>query len=135
MSKFWIFTVILLFSGLVLAFGGDLQEIEFRDLETECRYDNSENQDMTLDDRKLEFEGNFPVENTDAKLGYDYSRSGGDIVLNVKSKDMEQPESFVDGCLGSTIYEARTGELQPGRYDVRLKHEGELRVRKVIRVK
>lgn len=135
MSKFWTAVAALLVAGLgFLAFAAGDSQVTFSDLETECRYDRSENADFTLVDRRIHFEGMFPVQNTDARLDYGYKRSGGKVVLDVRSEKMRPPRSFVDSCLGVAVYDARTGELSPGTYDVRIKHNGDLQKRQVIEV-
>ncbi|MFB6166954.1 MAG: hypothetical protein ABEJ62_01690 [Candidatus Nanohaloarchaea archaeon] len=135
MNWFWTAAAVFIVVAVALvAFPGSSSGITFTDLETECRYDRAETADFTLEDRRLVFEGMFPVDNTDVKLNHGYSKSSGKIVLNVKSSDMSPPRSFVNECLGTVVYDARTRELSPGSYDVRLKHNGDLQKRQVIRV-
>ncbi|MFB6190277.1 MAG: hypothetical protein ABEJ91_01770 [Candidatus Nanohaloarchaea archaeon] len=136
MSKFWVSVGALVLLGVALtAFAKSDQGITFTDLETECRYDRTGTGDFSLQDDRIHFEGMLPVQNTDAKVRYDYSRSAGKIVLNMKAEKLDAPESFVDSCLGVGIYDGYTSELSPGLYDVRLKHRGKLLKRQVIRVK
>jgi hypothetical protein len=136
MSKFWVSVGALVLLGVALtAFANSGQGITFTDLETECRYDRTGTGDFSLQDNRIQFEGMLPVDNTDSKVRYDYSRSAGRIVLNMKSERLDAPESFVDSCLGVGVYDGSTAELSPGTYDVRLKHRGKLLKRQVIQVK
>ena len=138
MKKFWPMVVILLIiaSGLLYFENRDFGQagISFSDLETECRI-GPETADITLmEDRSLAFNGNYPESNTRSELDYRYRKSSDRIILDVRSESPGPPETFVDDCLASVKYEARTQPIEPGRYVVDVQHNGETERKVVIRI-
>lgn len=138
MTKFWTVVTAIIVVGLAtlaVASNSSQDQLDVRDLETECRYDRGEQTNIELTpDNRLKFNGQFPVENTNAELKYDYSRSGDRIVLNIESEQMETPESFVNSCLGAAVYSAETPQLEEGSYEVTVRHDGEKVERQRLRV-
>lgn len=126
MSKFWgaVFAVFLIgVSGLILASAA--QEINFTDLETECREDRTSDWDVSVThNNELEFKGHFPVENTKADMKYTYEKRGDRITLNVFSENDRPVEQFERDCNAVGVYEASTAS-HDGPHWVTLKHEGE----------
>ena len=139
MDKFWGIVGLLFVIGLYTAVGADIadsQEINFTDLETECRYDDTEAHKIGLEGRSISFEGNFPVNSTGADLSYEYRKINNRIVLDVVAEnENEAPSDYSEGCLASVLYESSTEPLQPGDYLVELRHDGERVDRQIIRVK
>ncbi len=137
MSKFWTVVTILLITGLVLLAvdRAEAPEINFSDLETECRYDTTPSTDIGLSGDQITFSGRFNAPNPSDAPDYSYRKSGSNINLDITTKDSMVPDSFYNNCLASVVYEAETGSLEPGDYNVNLYHNGNLREKVVIRVK
>lgn len=128
MNKFWPVVTIAFLIGIAaafLTFNGSNAATAI-DLETECRYDRGEDVYFGLSGQnKLLISGNYPVENTDVDMNYEYSRTDDQITLNIKNSELPRPDSFVDACLGSAVYEIKTPGLEPGFYTVTVQHNGE----------
>lgn len=125
MSKFWIivFTLLLIgVSGLIL--GAAAEDINFTDLETECRFDRGEAVDVGTNNNQLEFEGHFPVQNTQADMKYTYKHKNDRIVLNVYAENDSEPEDFEHTCYAVGVYEASTVPID-GQKWVTVKHQGQ----------
>lgn len=147
MSKFWgavgvifiLAVALLLLEGFSLNGGQDRpgsSDINFRDLETECRLQPAEETSITLnDDNSLGFEGHFARDATTADLDHSYRTRNNELTLNVKSDGQKENTTFEDNCLVSVKYIASTGPLQPGVYTVKVQHDGEQVERQVIEVK
>ncbi|MFB6208497.1 MAG: hypothetical protein ABEJ69_04040 [Candidatus Nanohaloarchaea archaeon] len=136
MAKFWGGVVLVFVLALaLLAVEGSQATIDVTDLETECRYDRGEQVNIQLQDRQLYFEGYFPVNNPDASMSYGYSKSGERVVLNVKSSRVRPPQVFRNDCLGSAVYKAHTGSLEPGEYTVIVEHNGREAKKQMIEVR
>lgn len=138
MSKFWTVVTIILITGIALL-AVDRDEaapgVDFSDLETECRYDTGNNTAIGLDSKRITFNGRFQTESTNTRLDYDYSVSKpNNIRLNIITRDSIIPDSFVDNCLGSVVYEAETQPLEQGNYVVTVLHDGERQERVGIKV-
>jgi hypothetical protein len=134
MTKFWIGAAALIFVGaLTLMMPSGNSSVLVNDLETECRHDRPIHDIHLNSDDSLSFTGNFPVANTESEVSYSYS-GGKSIVLNINVDEMAVPETFWDACLGSAVYDIDTQTLEPGRYSVELKHDGERVEKQVIRV-
>jgi hypothetical protein len=133
MSKFWFFSAFIIFIGLLLAVSASIisEDINFKDLETECREDRGEHHQVSVRDSRLEFEGYFPLKSTSADLSYDYRATDDRIVLNVKHRDGEAPEDFERECYATGVYEAETKPYE-GRYTVVTKIDGEQVDKRVI---
>lgn len=132
MSKFWGLAGVILIVGIIgILAAMDTQEINFTDLETECREDRGESVQVTIEDNRLIYSGYFPVQSTDADMRYDYDRSGDRIKLNVKAINDREPEDFEKDCYATGIYEASTTELD-GKYTVVTKHNGEQVDKRII---
>jgi len=125
MSKFWFFSAFIIFLGLVLAVSAAIttDDINFTDLETECREDRGEYHQVVVRDNRLEFDGYFPLQSTSAELDYDYRTTDDRIVLNVKHRDGEAPEDFETDCYATGVYKAET-KMYEGRYTVITKING-----------
>ena len=138
MSKFWAVVTVILIVGITLLAvdkGETAPGVNFSDLETECRYDTGNSTDIGLDNRRITFDGRFQTESTNTRLDYSYSLSGSNnIQLNIVTRDSIIPDSFVDGCLGSVVYEAETQPLEEGNYVVTVLHDGERQERVGIKV-
>lgn len=139
MNKFWGVVVLIFVAGVYTAVGLNPvngSEINFTDLETECRYDDAESHKIDLEGRSISFDGNFPVNSTGADLSYEYSQADNRIVLDIVAEnENEAPSNYSNGCLASVTYESSTMSLQPGDYLVELRNDGERVDRQVIRVK
>lgn len=136
MSKFWGAVGTLTVIGLALVLmGNQAAGINFTDLETECRYDRPEESfvSVPVGENQLKFEGQFPINSTESELSYTYRVSDGEIVLNVRATERDKPQSYVGTCLGMVNYQAQTDEISPGRYTVRVQHDGEIVKEKMIR--
>ena len=108
--------------------------INFTDLETECRYNQQEGTDVSvnLENNRLSFEGQFPTNNTRSDLTYDYRVSQDEITLNIVPERRERPSTYVNTCLGMVYYEAQTERIEDGRYRVEIQHDGERVEEKVM---
>lgn len=134
MSKFWAACGLLLVVGIGLTFLPSGDGINFTDLETECQYDRGSNSDIDLNHRRMSFSGYYPVESPEANLNYDYSISGDEITLNIRSSDTAPLTDFYNTCNAVAVYDAETDRLESGSYMVTVNHDGERADRKVIRV-
>ena len=139
MNWFW-FTAggVLIVALAFLALGtGTDNQINFTDLETECRYDRATSFDISLKPgNRLAFDGNFPVNNTEADLSYKYRKTGNKITLNIVAKnETSAPVTYLDGCLASVVYHGQTESLEDGRYEVVLRHDGREVERQLIGIK
>lgn len=135
MSKFWAAASVLLLIGVGLTFLPSGDDINFTDLETECRFDRESTTDMNLEHGKLSFSGHFPVDSPEADLSYTYRVSGDSIDLNIKSSGAEPVTEYFNDCRAIAVYDAETGSIEPGRYMVTVSHDGERAERKVIEVR
>lgn len=133
MSKFWAAVTVLFAVGLVLTFYPTQENINFTDLETECRYDRGSSVDVGLENRRLTFSGYFPVKNPDSDLTYDYSQND-EVNLNIKSSDEGPVLDFYNNCKATAVYDAKSAKLEPGRYTVTVRHDGEKVDERIIRV-
>lgn len=126
--------LILVLALLATGVTGQSQGIELKDLETECKYDRTEETHISLtDDDRLVFEGMFNVESPDSDLTYDY-KSGNQVVLNLKSKENPPTPTFVDDCRGVGVYHFETSQLEPGTYGVEINVNGERKEKQIISV-
>lgn len=128
MAKFWwgvgtVFAITI----LLLTMGTAEDRIHFTDLETECQFDRSQQHvDVSLqEDNSVAFEGHFPVYNTKADLNYDYQQTAESVTLDIKVSNDERLKDLQDRCEGSVVYKASTDPLEPGLYNVEVKHRGE----------
>lgn len=138
MSKFWSVVTVLFITAIALLVVDRAEEprVTFSDLETECRYDTGNSTDIGLEGRQITFSGRFTVSSPNANLDYSYQvTDSNSIRLNVIASDSVIPDMFVDNCLGSVIYDAKTERLEQGNYTVTLAHNGERQERVGIRVK
>lgn len=138
MSNFWGVVGTLFAVGIAMILIGNQATssgINFTDLETECRYNQQEVTDVSvnLENDRLSFEGQFPTNNTRSDLSYDYRVSGDEITLNIVPEKRERPSSYVNTCLGIVNYRAQTDSIEDGRYRVEIQHDGERVEEKVIR--
>lgn len=135
MGKFWTGVFLLGLTGIVLlAMEAQAAGINFTNLETECRYDQGQNVNINLQNDRLNFNGQFFVNNPNADLSYNY-RQDGRIVLNVRASPTEEPSPFADDCRGLAVYSAHTSPLNPGIYTVIVRHNGKEAERQVISIK
>lgn len=136
MARFWgaVATIALLAVALIFT-GNQAAGINVTDLETECRYDRQEESSISnpVGEDRLNFEGQFPINSTESLVSYTYKVSDGEIVLNVRATERDKPQSYVGTCLGMVNYNADTEEISPGRYTVRVQHDGETVNEKIIR--
>ncbi|QKQ98574.1 hypothetical protein GKQ38_03550 [Candidatus Nanohaloarchaea archaeon] len=138
MNRFWLVTGgVLVLALAFLALETPSEQINFTDLETECRYDRTTGFDISLKPGNvLAFSGHYPVNNTEADLSYRYSRSGDTIKLDIIAKNETQaPANYFNSCLASVVYKAQTSSIPDGRYDVILKHDGQRVEHQVIGIK
>ncbi|MFB6245376.1 MAG: hypothetical protein ABEJ03_03435 [Candidatus Nanohaloarchaea archaeon] len=135
MSKFWVAALFVLFVGLSLLLGnfGDSGSINFSDLETECRLGSPE-AEVGLSDSRLQFNGHFPVEDSDASVNYQYRQSSDRVVLEIRSDPTGEKIDFLDDCLASVKYRAESEPLKPGLYHVEVRHDGEKAHSSVVKV-
>ena len=125
MSKFWGLAGVILIAGIVgLVAAQDSEEINFTDLETECREDRTEEVQVRVEDNSILYSGHFPVQNTEADMRYNFDRSGDRITLNVRAINDEEPSDFKEDCYATGVYKASTVEYD-GRYTLVTKHNGE----------
>lgn len=143
MSKFGSGVLVLLITAFVFlyTFPGhvpfqDDGEIRFTDFETECRLDGRE-ADVNLRGKTIRFSGHFPTEHLTAERDYTYRQTSDSITLDILADDTESAEDrdFLDDCLASVVYDARTNQLEPGDYHVTLRHNGETVESQIIEVK
>jgi len=119
---------------LVAGVSGQSQGIELKDLETECKYDRTEETHISLtNDDTLVFEGMFNVESPDSDLNYDY-KSGNQIVLNLQTNENPPTPTFVDDCRGIGVYHFETSQLEPSTYGVEVQVNGERKEKQIITV-
>lgn len=137
MSKFWAVVTVLFFTALgALAANIDYNSgISFTDLETECRYDISPTNTIGLNGDRITFSGRFNTPNPNTATDYSYSRSGSNVKLDITTRNSMIPDTFYNNCLASVVYEGETESLEPGDYNVKLYHKGDLAKRVTIRVK
>lgn len=135
MTKFWIGAAALILVGILTLFTATgSSQVTINDLETECRHDRPMHNIQLNSDNSLSFTGNFPTSNTESEIDYSYS-GGNNIVLNIQSDEKSPSETFWDTCLASAVYDIDTQSLEPGRYSVEIRHDGERAVKEIIRVK
>lgn len=138
MDKFWTGVGILLVTALVLLYTmGDVfgqGDVHFTDLETECRLGGQESV-VSLQGRMITFNGHFPTQNTEADLDYRYHQTGDSVTLNILVDDVEQDQDFLDDCLASVVYDARSSRLDPGEYYIEVRHDGNRVNERIIEVK
>ncbi|MFB6209201.1 MAG: hypothetical protein ABEJ56_03610 [Candidatus Nanohaloarchaea archaeon] len=134
MNKFWIFVSFLLMVGIILNLGTSSERIEFTDLETECQYERQSGSSVELENRKLSFEGHFPVENPETELSYRYQLSDGRINLDVVARNESSLTDFFDNCRSVAVYDAETARIDPGRYLVELAHDGKQVHTSIVRI-
>lgn len=142
MNRFWggvgvlvaLAVLLLVFeSSTGVDFGGE-DPITVFDLETECRA-NSNQSSVSLDDRRINFEGSYAVGSTKADLGYRYRESGNSLRLEIFSESrISEDETFMDDCLGQVRYRMRTPRIDTGTYEVRVFHNGEMARTTVISI-
>ncbi|MFB6175506.1 MAG: hypothetical protein ABEJ87_06080 [Candidatus Nanohalobium sp.] len=136
MSKFWgaAGTLVVIGIALILLGNQTAAGINFTDLETACRYNRKEASNIGVhpNGKRLTFEGQFPINNTESDLSYTYKVSDGEILLNVKAEDGKQPTDYVNQCLGLAEYRAHTDVIPGGRYIVEVQHNGKKVKEKVI---
>ncbi|MFB6292123.1 MAG: hypothetical protein ABEI58_01880 [Candidatus Nanohaloarchaea archaeon] len=137
MSKFWNFVAVLFLLSIALVVVDKSRAgITFTDLETECRYDRSQEAVVELKpDNSLGFEGHYPLASTRADLSLDYSQDRDSVTLNVEARNVEEVEDYSRDCQGVAVYDTDTRPLEPGRYMVRVKHDGDLVKEQVIAVR
>lgn len=125
MSKFWGITFTLLLIGVTgLILGANAQEINFTDLETECRFDRGQSVDVSVENNQLNFEGYFPVQNTQADMKYTYEDNNDRIVLNVYAENEVEPQDFENTCYAIGVYDATSIPVN-GQKWVTVQHQGE----------
>lgn len=125
MSKFWGLAGVILIAGIVgLVAAQDSEEINFTDLETECREDRTEEVQVRVEEDSILYSGHFPVQNTEADMRYNFDRSGDRITLNVRAINDEEPSDFKEDCYATGVYKASTVKYD-GRYTLVTKHNGE----------
>lgn len=136
MSKFW--TAVALITGVALFLlvidRGGREQVNFYDLETECRYDRGETLEIDKLEDSIRFEGSFPVNSTNANLDYSYSQTGYRVELNIEAPDTGSAGAR-DTCRGIAVYEAETGRLQPGVYVIQVRHGGRLAGEQAVEIK
>jgi len=137
MSKFWGVVGTLFVIGIAMILLGNqttANGINFTDLETECRYNQQEGTDVSvnLENNRLSFEGQFPINNTRSDLTYDYRVSQDEITLNIIPERRERPSTYVNTCLGMAYYKAQTERIEDGRYRVEIQHDGKRVEEKVM---
>ena len=137
MSKFWGVVGTLFVIGIAMILLGNQTTpggINFTDLETECRYNQQEATDVSvnLENNRLSFEGQFPINNTRSDLTYDYRISQDEITLNIIPERRERPSTYVNTCLGLVYYKAQTERIDDGRYRVEIQHDGKRVEEKVM---
>jgi hypothetical protein len=136
MSKFWGgVAVVLVFALAFLATGQQRETINFTDFETECRYDRGTQADYQLKNRRLSFDGHYPINNPDSRLDHTYRVSGDRITLSIQSSPSPFPDPYWNDCKGLAVYKAQTGELSPGEYILTINHDGKEAKKQVIQVK
>lgn len=138
MTKFWTVVTALLIIGigfLAMERLGE-QQVNFSDLETECRYDRVSSTDIGVENSQITFSGNFEADSPEANLDYRYSISNSNnIELNIITRNSIVTDSFYNSCLASVVYEAETEKLESGIYSVKVYHNGEKQERVKIRIK
>lgn len=138
MSKFWTVVTLLLVLGLVLIAVDRVSApgVNFSDLETECRYDTGNSTNIGVEHKRVTFSGRFTTPSPNTDLSYRYSISDSkNIELNIVTEESIIPDSFVDSCLASVVYDASTDRLEEGNYTVNLYHNGDRQEEVGIRIK
>lgn len=136
MSKFWTIVTVLFLIGIVVNLTAeDEQTINFTDLETECRYDRTADSKVNLNNRKLQFSGQFPVENPSTQLSHTYQESEGRITLNIEASNQFILQDFFDNCRALAIYDGSTDRIEPGTYLVTVNHDGREAHKSVIEIR
>ena len=82
----------------------------------------------------IAFQGDFPIETTEADLDYRYKQTNDQVTLNIISTDSTETNNFVNDCLKSVVYKAHTKPLQPGDYHVKVQHNDKTVVEQIIEV-
>ena len=137
MSRFWggVGLLAILAILALIGTGGATSNLKINDLETECREKRDTQAVMAVEnDKSMSFKGHFPVENTNANLDFVYSQTGNTIELDVISQDVSPPPTFWNDCLASAVYDFDSKPLDPGIYEVEIKHDGERESKKIIRI-
>jgi hypothetical protein len=134
MNYFWggvgvavaVAVVLLVTMAPPIELGNQNGKVRFSDLETECRQGPAQSRiDVTRG--RLSFEGRFPEDENSADLDYVYRESGNKMELDIRSSGtVPEGETFVDDCLGQVKYVGeRNRRLDPGRYLITVRHNGE----------
>lgn len=135
MSKFWGgVALVLVFAMAFLATGQQRDQINFTDLETECRYDRGVKADYTLRKGVISFDGHYPVNNPDSRLDHKFRVTGDKIVLGITASPSVFPDPYWNDCKGLAVYKAQTGQISPGDYTLIINHDGEEVKRQLIEV-
>lgn len=135
MNKFYLILAVAVLAGLGLVFLQGSNSIDFDDLETECRIQDSHEANYDLrPDSSLGFEGNFPVENTEAEISHSFKRKEDLIKLRVSSSEKERPKIFDHSCLGSVVYSGETEPIDSGTYFLEIYHNDRQVERSIVRI-
>lgn len=138
MNKVWIVATVAIAIGLGIVFlptGSANSQIEFTDVETECRLGSNHETHIELrQDNTLRFEGNYPVNNPDADIKTSFKRTGNLIELKVTNTDEERPTNFEGTCLGSVKYLGSTEPVPEGTYFLEVYHNDRQVRRSVLQV-
>jgi len=135
MSKFWGGMALLIVTGIVLLLTYSTiaqPDITVYDLETECIKDKGESSEiMQNQDNTFTIRGQYPVGSPGSRIDYDYTIEGNEVVLDIVNTRDVEPENYSSSCDGLAVYHLQTGEFEEGRYEITLKHDGEVKKRNV----
>jgi hypothetical protein len=126
MNKFWVSTGSLLIVGIAaILFMNSTSSVNFTDLETECVYDRGEEVNVELtQSNRLNIDGYFPLNHTEAEMRYKYSERGNRIVINIYGAKDRPVESFLRECNAVGVYKGTTKAYEGMKW-VTVKHQGD----------
>ncbi|NMJ76496.1 hypothetical protein GLU01_00310 [Nanohaloarchaea archaeon] len=100
-------------------------EISFSTLKTKCLIDTPmSSADYEIDERRLRFDGHFPVKGAEPDVGYRYRQTKDTILFAVNSSSGARHTDFSGECMSSAVYDAVTPRIKPGRYLLQIRHNG-----------
>jgi hypothetical protein len=100
-------------------------EISFSTLKTKCLIDTPmSSAEYEIDERRLRFDGHFPVKGAEPDVGYRYRQTKDTILFAVNSSSGARHTDFLGECMSSAVYDAVTPRIKPGRYLLQIRHNG-----------
>ena len=74
-------------------------------------------------DKRLQIDGHFRLQNTDSDMKYTYDQRGNDVIINIYGANDRPVENFKKDCNAVGVYKATTKQFE-GQKWVTIKHQG-----------